>query len=315
MNKLIITLAPFPSIEYIYRVETFKPGEVLTSKNVSLNILSKGVYSAQIMKVLQAEPVLISSFGGFAGKSIKHYLDKSKVKSDIVWTEDETPHQVKIIIQDQPEAYILRSQEHFTLEKEYIKLTHKLKSHINKVSTLVLSGKLPHQLASQMMTEWISLAKAQNVKTVISTGQKEVWDVLKENKPYAILLTEDQLRDLELAEDTIENTIRKLAFFLGEGLHYICIYLKNKGAFILTKNKYCYVQSPFHLLNLNNTATSGAFLGALAIAINRNYEQEKIAKFCLAAALSADDNAAHSISNRKDIEYGYKKTKVKQIYV
>lgn len=313
MNRLIITLTPFPSIEYIYRVEVFEPQKVLTSKNVSLNILSKGVYSAQMMKVLQEEPILISSFGGFAGKSIKHYLDKSKVKSDIVWTEYETPHQVKIIASYQAQEYTLRSQEPFTFDKECIKLTHKLNTHIKKVSTLVLSGKIPVHQDILHYAEWIQIAKSHNVKTIVSTGQKEVWDSILEEKPYTILLTEEQLKDLGFETTSIEEMIHALKDYLGEGLHYICVYLKNRGAIILSKHKYCYVQSSFHLLNQNNTATSGAFLGALAIAINRGYEQEKMAKLCLAAALSADGNAAHRICTRKDIDYQYKKTKVKQI--
>ena len=313
MNRLIITLTPFPSIEYIYRVEVFEPQKVLTSKNVSLNILSKGVYSAQMMKVLQEEPILISSFGGFAGKSIKHYLDKSKVKSDIVWTEYETPHQVKIIASYQAQEYTLRSQEPFTFDKECIKLTHKLNTHIKKVSTLVLSGKIPVHQDILHYAEWIQIAKSHNVKTIVSTGQKEVWDSILEEKPYTILLTEEQLKDLGFETTSIEEMIHVLKDYLGEGLHYICVYLKNRGAIILSKHKYCYVQSSFHLLNQNNTATSGAFLGALAIAINRGYEQEKMAKLCLAAALSADGNAAHRICTRKDIDYRYKKTKVKQI--
>lgn len=313
MNRLIITLTPFPSIEYIYSVEAFEPQKVLTSKNVSLSILSKGVYSAQMMKVLQEEPILISSFGGFAGKSIKHYLDKSKVKSDIVWTEYETPHQVKIIDSSQPLEYTLRSQEPFAFDKECTKLTHKLNTHIKKVSTLVLSGKIPFQQEMLQYVKWIQLAKMHNVKTIVSTGQKEVWQSIIEEKPYTILLTEEQLKDLGYKTTSMEEIIEALKFYIGGGLHYICVYLKNRGAIILSKHKYCYVKSSCHLLNQNNTATSGAFLGALAIAINRGYEQEKLAKLCLAAALSADDNAAHRICTRKDIEYRYKKTKVKQI--
>lgn len=310
---MIITLTPFPSIEYIYSVETFEPNQLLTSKNVSLNILSKGVYSAQMMKVLQEEPIIISSFGGFAGKSIKHYLDKSKVKSDIVWTEYETPHQVKIKVGVGKDEYTLRSQEPFLFDKEMIKLTHKLNSHIKKVSTLVISGKIPIPQDIALYKEWIISAKAHNIKSVVSTGQKEIWELLIKEKPYAILFTEDQLRLLEFNTSSIDEIVDQLKNYLGGGLHYICVYLKNKGALVLSKNKYCHVHSSFHLLNQNNTATSGAFLGALAIAINRKYEQERLAKFCLAAALSADDNAAHRICTRKDVEYQYKKTKVKQI--
>ncbi|MBP3888109.1 MAG: hypothetical protein J6F30_10800 [Cellulosilyticum sp.] len=313
MTRLIITLTPFPSIEYIYSVEEFKPNELLTSKNVSLNILSKGIYSAQMMKVLQEEPILISSFGGFAGKSIKHYLDKSKIKSDIVWTDYETPHQVKIILEHKNEDYTLRSQESVMMDRELVRLNYKLHEHIKKVSTFVLSGKLLADKDSSIFKDWIQLAKHHNVKTIVSTGQKEVWSYIIEEKPYALFLTEEQLTALAFETDDLNQLTKVLTSYLGGGLHFICAYLKNRGALVLSKNKYCHVQSIYHLLNQNNTAASGAFLGALAISVNRQYEQEKMAKLCLAAALSADDNVAHRICNRKDIDYKYKKTKVSQI--
>lgn len=310
---MIITITPFPSIEYIYSVENFISKEVLPSKNVSLNILSKGVYSAQMMKVLQEEPILISSFGGFTGKSIKHYLDKSKVKSDIVWTNYETPHQVKILLEKSADYYNLRSQETFTIDKELDKLSYKLKNHINKVSTLVISGKLPLRQNEGIYGEWIREAKLRNIKTVISTGQREVWNQMIQEKPYAILLTEDQLHTLGFPTDTYEAITISLIPFLGRGIHFICVYLKNRGALILSKHQYCLVESPFQPINKNNTATSGAFLGALAISINRKYEQEKMGKLCLAASLSANDNVMHKICTRKDVDIRYKKTKVKQI--
>lgn len=313
MKRLIITITPFPSIEYIYSIEEFASKQILPSKNVSLNILSKGVYSAQMMKVLQEEPILISSFGGFTGKSIKHYLDKSKVKSDIVWTDYETPHQVKILLEKSADYYCLRSQEAFTIDKEIDKLSYKLKSHIKKVSTLVISGKLPLGQNAHIYGKWIKEAKSHNIKTIISTGEKEVWPQIIQEKPYAILLTEDQLHNLNFPSQSYEAITETLIPFLGDGLHYICVYLKNRGTLVLSKHKYCLVESPFQLINKNNTATSGAFLGALAISINRKYEQEKMAKLCLAAALSANDNVMHKICTRNDVDSRYKKTKVKQI--
>lgn len=313
MNRLIITLTPFPSIEYIYHVEEFEPQKVLISDHVSLNILSKGIYSAQIMKVLQEEPILISSLGGFAGKSVKHYLDKSKVKSDINWTEHETPHQVKILLQNTINDYTITTKQSIMLEREFTKLNHKLNTHIKKVSTLVLSGNIPQERDAKIFSEWIKLGKSHNVKTLVSTGQKEVWSYLIVEKPYAILLTEKQLETLGFDTTNIEEIATKLKEYLGGGLHYIGVYLKNRGALILSKNKYCHVQSSCQLMNQGNTATSGAFLGAMAVSINRKYEQEKMAKLCLAAALSADDNVAHHICNKKDIDYRYKKTKVRQL--
>lgn len=310
---MIITVAPFPSIEYIYDVEKLIPNCQLPSKNVSLNILSKGVYSAQIMKILQEEPILLSSLGGFAGKTIKHYLDKSKIKSDIVWTHYETPHQVKIIPKSESDSYTLLSEETFSREKEIFKLSYKLKSHIKKVSTLVLSGHLPNGQNPQIYKEWIKEAKAHNVKTLISTGQKEVLDFALEERPYALMFTDHQLEALGYNVVTIEGLLDQLIPLFEHGVHYIGIYLKEKGAIMLAKNKYCLVETSYMPTTPHNTAASGAFLGAFAIGINRKYELERFSKLCLAAALAAHSNVNQQICTRKDVEVRLKKTKIKQL--
>ena len=79
---------------------------------------------------------------------------------------------------------------------------------------------------------------------------------------------------------------------------------------MLSKHKYCNVESPFLPLNKNNTAASGAFLGAFAIGINRKYELERFAKICLCAASAAHPNVNQHICTRKDIESRLKKTKI-----
>lgn len=310
---MIIALTPFPSLEYIYRVEKLEPNQLLYSKEVSLNILSKGIYATQIIKILQEEPILIASFGGFVGKSIKHYVDKSKIKSDILWTDYETSHQVKILLQRQLDCYTLWSQEPDMADKELHKLTNKLASHINKVSTLVLSGKIAPNQDGTIYSEWVHMAKKHNVKAIVSTGQEHVWSSLIEEKPYAIFLTEEQLKNLSFKTESLTQIITQLSPYIGGGLHYICVYLKDRGALMLSKHNFFHVQAPFRLQNQNNTAASGAFLGALAVGLNRKYEQEKIAKLGLAASLSINDNVLHHICNRKEIDYRYKKTKVKNI--
>ncbi len=310
---MIIAITPFPSIEYIYEIQQLIPNCSLASKTVSLNILSKGIYCSQMIKVLQEEPMLLSSLGGFAGKSIKHYLDKSKVKSDVVWSDYETPHQVKIVLESSKDYYDLCSSEPILLDKELVKLSNKLKSHIKKVSTLIISGKLPKGQNPKIFEEWIHESKLHNVKTILSTGQKEVLAYALEEKPHTLMFTVEQLKQLDWYAPSYAEIIQNLVPLLGNGIHYICVYMKNEGALVLSKNKYCLVNSPIKLPNLNNTAASGAFLGALAVSINRQYEQEKMAKLSLCASLAANDNVNRVICSRKDIESKLKKTKVKQL--
>ncbi|WP_054743003.1 PfkB family carbohydrate kinase [Cellulosilyticum ruminicola] len=310
---MIITVAPFPAIEYIYGVEALAADEEQTARHVSLNILSKGIYSAQMMKVLQEEPILISSMGGFAGKYIKHYLDKSKVKADIVWTDYETPQYVKIVDEHFMNNYTIKTEPTIPGEKESNLMTQKIRAHIKKVSTLVLAGAVPESMQKTVYKEWMEEAKAHNVKVVVSTGQKDVLEVVMQQKPYALMFTEEQLNQLGLMSIQIEEIAERMSVYLKQSVHYVCVYLKQRGALVLSKNKYCRVESIFQLVHKDNAAASGAFLGALAVGINRKYEQEKFAKICLAASLAANDNVNHRICIKKDIDCRIKKMKVREL--
>jgi fructose-1-phosphate kinase PfkB-like protein len=310
---MIITVAPFPSVEYIYGVDYLEPNCEIQSNDVSLNILSKCIHSAQMIKVLQDEPILIGMLGGFAGKYIKHCLDKSRIKSDVIWTDVETPHQMKIQINDSESYYLLKSNQTYDFNKEINKLNQKLKSHIKKVSTLLLAGYIPNGINPAIYKEWIREGKLHNVKTIVCTGQKEVLEHAMTETPYALMFTKDQLSQLGIAAHSREQMITSLMSYLKKGVHYIGVYLKDEGGFMLSKNKLCFIEPPHNIKLQNNTASSGAFLGTFAIGINRKYEQEKFSKMCLAAALIADYNTDKPICSKKEMDLLSKKIKIKEI--
>jgi fructose-1-phosphate kinase PfkB-like protein len=201
---MIVTVAPFPSVEYIYHVDFLEPNCEINSKKVSLNILSKGIHSGQIIKILQDEPILISMLGGFAGKYIKHYLDKFRIKSDMIWTEAETPHKMRILRQDSKEYYLLKSDVPYVFDKEIQKLSQKLRGQIKKVSTLLLAGHLPEGIDQSIYKEWIRESKSHHVKTLVCTGQKDVFYHALSEIPYAFMFTKSQLIALGFSANSKE---------------------------------------------------------------------------------------------------------------
>ena len=312
-EKMIITVAPFPSIEYIYDVNYLETNCEINASNVSLNILSKCIHSAQIIKLLQDEPILIGMLGGFAGKYIKHYLDKSRIKSDIIWTDIETPHKMKILLQQTKDYYLVKRDPSYNFDKEASKLNQKLKTYIKHVNTLLLAGTIPESISSAIYKEWIKEAKQNNVKSIVCTGQPKVLEHVLEEPPYALMFTKDQLNSIGIMGETKEQIAASLIPYLQQGVHYIGVYHKDLGGLMLSKNKFCFIEPPSHLVLQNNTAASGAFLGAFAIGINRKYEQEKFSKVCLAAALSVHGDVDKPMCSKRDLDLLAKKVKIKEL--
>ncbi|MBC7958646.1 MAG: hypothetical protein H7X94_02160, partial [Vallitaleaceae bacterium] len=48
------------------------------------------IYSALIIKILQGEPYVLGIAGGIGGRFIKNFMDKNRIKSDLLMKEQET---------------------------------------------------------------------------------------------------------------------------------------------------------------------------------------------------------------------------------
>lgn len=310
---MIITVAPCPAVEYLYEVDTLNKNKDMEATHTKINILSKGIHSAEVIKILQDEAMAISLLGGFAGRYIKHHMDKVKIKSDIVWCDSETPHKMCITVPNKVDYYGVTRHNETLTEKDLLKIEQKLKNYYKNISTIVIAGYLPEQLDSAFYANLIKESKAHNIKVLLSTGQKAVFENALLQKPYAIMFTEEQLRSLGVDVTTIESILEVMKSYLHEGVHYIGLHLKDRGSFLISKSKVCAVEANISTHHEWTSASSGAFLGAFAIGINRKYEQEKIAKLTTATARAAKHTEDMPLCTKRDIDLLVKKVKVREL--
>ena len=315
---MIIVIAPFPSISYEYDVTELIPNNIVDTVSTSYYVYSKGVHSAKTIKILQEEPLLLSALGGISGKTIKHHLDKSKIKSDVIWTNAITPQKIKLHDIKLENDYIIQTSSSFPTKKDLTKLTSRFEEHIKKVKTVVISdemGKLCSSDTDIMYKSWIEISNRNNVKVILSTDSLSILKHTSSSTPYALVFTEEQLIELGYDSSCYRDIARALLPLIKTGIHYISVYLRNKSALIISKNS-CYLIecNPSTSIECNNYF-GGVFIGSFAIGINRKYEIERIGKLSLSCAVSASGNIDKPIINRKDIEYLFKRTKVSKLSI
>lgn len=308
---MITTFDILPSVEYIYNIDKMIPFTDMETKELNVKIISKSIYAAQIVKVLQGDPIFVGILGGFAGKYTKHHMDKSKVKSDIVWMDTETPHKISILDQDKSRPTSIIKNPYKINEKDIIKLEQKIKTHIKRTTTLVLEGECLEGVSYNIYTRLVEEAKKYNVKTIINTGEKEILDNIVDKVPYSFIFTIDELEKIGIDTDSIENIVGQLAPYLAKGVHYIGVDLQNKGGLLLSKNKLCYMEPTIESQNPYTPKCSAAFLGAFAVGVDRKYEQEKIAKLAMAASLGAQESLG--VYTKNSIDKLVKKVKVREL--
>lgn len=310
---MITTFDILPSVEYVYNVDKIVPLGNMDAYDFRLNLLSKSIYAANTIKALQADPVFIGILGGVTGRYTKHHMDKSKIKSDIIWSELQTPHKIIVCDKDPNQQITITKQTGQISQIEIKKLEQKLRKYMDRTATLLVEGKLYDGISATMYRQLIEETKKYHIKTIISACDEEILSEVvgsRESVPYGIMFTTEQLHKMGIETTHIDELTSQLTKYLDQGVHYIAVDLQKQGGLLLSKNKFCYIEPLVEFVEPWTLASSAAFLGALAVGIDRKYEQEKIAKLVMASALAVQQYKEEYSKNH--IDQLFKKVKVRE---
>ena len=98
--QMIIAVDLLANVDCLYKVNDLIPYSQVDIQDMHVRIVSQVIHGARTIRILQGEVVFTGILGGFIGKYIKHHMDIRKTKSDIIWAEIETPHEIKIVDKD-----------------------------------------------------------------------------------------------------------------------------------------------------------------------------------------------------------------------
>ncbi|NLP45422.1 MAG: hypothetical protein GX347_00050 [Epulopiscium sp.] len=309
---MILTVELNPIIHESYIVEDFQTGQNNKIIKQKIEIQSAGVHAAKTIKILQGEPLIHGFLGELNGRYIKNELDRNKIRSNIVWIESHTQVNTTIIDPTNNQTTNLENRGIDIQPKDEVYLMKRIHQDMPYGRVMILGNGVPNGISQTFYHDLILEGKKKNIKTILASEGDSFLYGLKA-LPYAIKLDQKQLIQLNIhSEKPLEEWLPRLQKWIGKGIHYIAIDLGKQGSYIVSKNKICYTRIP--KLNIEyNALASHAFLGALAVGMERKYEQEKIAKLALATSLSFMQQSFEQPMRKSDIDKNMKKVKNEEI--
>jgi len=275
------------------------------------------VYSALVIKALQGEPYVLGVAGGISGRFIKNFMDKNRIKSDLLWKECETRSDMKIIDSvNMTETTLI--DDNFTFDDQDVKhFKHKFQHNLKDVNTVLINSKpVSDGNSNKPVEELIMIAKENNQKVVVALYEAELRKSM-ELSPYAVVLDYNDLKELDIADIEDESN-------LLESLRYIAVnnrikYLvydnnQNKNLYVINKNKICGAKYGKFAKDMEDTGSKDIIAGALALGVSRKYEMEKITKLLAAVKGASRISEYPKICQRKLIDELYNKIKLIDIY-
>lgn len=275
------------------------------------------VYSALIIKTLQGDPYVLGIAGGINGRYIKNFMDKNRIKSDLLWKECETRSELKIIDSiNMTETTLV--DDNFSFDEQDMKhLKHKFQNNLKDVNTVLINSKpLADNNSNKPIEELMLISKENNQKIVVSLSGIELRKSL-ELSPYAVVLDSEDLKELDIEdienEDNLLEDLRYLA--VNNRIKYL-VYdnNQNKNLFVISRNKICSAKYGKFARDIENIGSKDFIAGALAMGVSRKYEMEKITKLLAAVKGSSKTSEYPKICQRKTIDELYNKMKIVEIF-
>lgn len=304
---MIITIALNPGIEKHLQIEKYNEGTNVPVQQYELRIAGSGIYAAYIMRMLQAEPYVLGFAGGIGGKYIKNFLDKNRIKSNLV-TKDKELKTTVIITNNQGVTTRLVDDEEAFAETDGKNIKHKMVAHLDEAELVFINGAIKHEGSRDIIHESIDNTKEAHKRLLLSLDGWEIQPFI-ERSPMAVMLDEKQVEILTEHADSLEDTLEQLREIGVENMiHYIFFQTGNQVIGI-TKNKISY--GTIHGAALTSVSWSkDALSGAMAIGIKRRYEFERILKLMTAVNYSISEAAYPVLCSRKDVDTYMNKVKI-----
>jgi tagatose 6-phosphate kinase len=204
----ILCCGLFPALQRTIEYTSFRPGEVNRARKVSVAASGKVTNTARVLRILGANPLLLSFAGGGNGDTLRDLLDQEQLSCRWVETKAETRICQTLIADDAEGCTELVENSPPLSSNEWKALVKTFAQLQGDFDRVVFSGNLPPHAPQDIYAELLSLTDGK--KVLIDTYGAPLLAVL-EHRPAVVKINAEELRSTfkstaplsELAEELI----------------------------------------------------------------------------------------------------------------
>ncbi|MBC2581731.1 1-phosphofructokinase [Clostridium sp. DJ247] len=226
---MIYTITFNPSIDYVIRVENFKPGEVNRVADENKYPGGKGINVSRVLNNLGVKNKALGFIGGFTGQFIKISLENEGIDTDFIEVASDTRINVKLKSNEETE---INGAGPAISEKDLDNLFNKIEL-LNSDDFLVLAGNVQKSLPTNIYSLIQEKCSSKKVKIIVDTTGEALTSTLKYN-PFLIKPNNHELGEIFNVELKTREEIIHYAQKLREmGAENVVISMAGEGALLI----------------------------------------------------------------------------------
>lgn len=280
---MITTVTLNASIDKAYYMEgSIENGTVMRVKAVHNSAGGKGLNVARAVHLCGEDVLATGLVGGYNGKYLEALLDKDGVSRDFVHIQGETRSCINIL----DEAY--GSTEYLepgcpVTGQEIQQFLGRFPEIIKDSSVVTMSGSVPAGMGKDIYKELTDIIKRAGKQVILDTSG-ELLRMGIEGCPTVVKPNQDELEMLFHTKITgREDVIARARKIHERGIPYVVISLGGDGALMACRDG-VFQAAPPKIEAVNTVGCGDSMVGAMAAALHRGWEPEKMLRYAVAVA-------------------------------
>lgn len=296
---MILVVNLNPSVDKKYNIKNIEKGTVMRAFSVHNTAGGKGLHVANVATILGEDTLTTGFLGGNTGDFIKNKLCEMHIKNDFVSIKNTTRECLAFITEDLEQTEILEPGPEIG-DLELSTFLEKYNMLIRKSSVVVASGSIPQNLPKDIYKNLIKVARENDRKVLLDTSG-ELLNKGIESKPFFIKPNKDEIEDIMGRKvETTDDILKEIDEFHKKGIEFVVISLGKDGSIAGYKGEKYRVSVP-KVHAVNPVGSGDAFVGGIAVGIERGYNIEKMLKFASACGTSNALEEETGVVNKDDI--------------
>ncbi|MGB8955545.1 MAG: 1-phosphofructokinase [Tumebacillaceae bacterium] len=282
MTATVVTVTLNPAIDKTVTVPTLEVGGLNRIQQSRLDPGGKGINVAKVLHGFGLDVTATGFVAGIQGQHLLRQLHAIGLRSDFQEIEGDTRTNLKVYAEDTRVTTEI-NENGFTVSGEALAaFQQKLSKLLKRASVLVLGGSLPPGVPVHIYRDFIGLANAQGVKTILDADGEALRQGI-EAQPFVVkpnVYELEQLFGRTLGtQDDIVGAGREL---LDKGISLVVISMGSQGSIVLDREQ-AYQVSPFPITPQSTVGAGDSMVAAIAYCLLAGKSVREIAEWATTA--------------------------------
>lgn len=230
---MIYTVTFNPSLDYIVRVDDFKPGQVNRTAAERLFPGGKGINVSIVLKNLDFDNVALGFIAGFTGDEIEKRVEAFGCKSDFIKINSGLSR-INVKLKSQEESEI--NGQGPKISEEALNTLFNQLDTLQKGDILALAGSIPSSMPADTYERIMARLQGREIEIVVDATKDLLKNVLKYH-PFLIKPNNHELSEMFGVTLSSDEDIIKYAAKLQEmGAKNVLISMAGDGAIFLSQD-------------------------------------------------------------------------------